>query len=325
MNVTHSTKKVKRAVEYARRTDFSEAARRYGMCRQTISKWDKRYDGTLESLKHLSTAPRTNSRGVTDDEVDLVMWAWKKWGKHGGDWVYANLFRKKGFKRCRTTMYSILKANGITFKKQKRRRQNKPYFGALVPGQKLQMDVKYVPTECLPKGHEKLYQYTIIDEATRMRYIEIFQERSQWNTVIFVKNAIKFFGFELKEIQTDNGTEFTNKFLNTEKLAAFEKFARLKKIVHKLIRPATPRHNGRVERSHRTDQKHFYDFAKFKSFEDCKKKAEKWLKEYNNTPIRKYHWLTPRELLQLYNDTHKPLTEEFIAEFAKSQGLKQAA
>jgi transposase InsO family protein len=324
-SITYTTKKIKRAVEFARKTDYSEAARRHGMTRQTIAKWDKRYDGTLKSLKHKSRAPHNCPRKHTESETELVMKIWKKFGKHGGDFVYGKLFRKYGFNRCRTTMYAILKEEGVVFKKQKRKHKNKTYYGAKIPGEKMQMDVKYVPKECLPEGHKKLYQYTIIDEATRKRYIEIYDEHCQWNTVKFVTNALKFFEFDIQKIQTDNGVEFTYKYLKTEKLSPFEKLARLKKIIHQLIKPATPRHNGRVERSHRTDQKHFYDFAKFKSFEDCQKKAKKWLKDYNNMPIRSFKYMTPNEILELHKQQQKPLSKDFIADFVRTQGLPRVA
>ena len=61
-------------------------------------------------------------------------------------------------------------------------------------------------------------------------------------------------------VQTDNGFEFTNRFSNSKRdlPTLFEKTAAELGIRHKLIRPYTPRHNGKVERSHREDQKRFY-------------------------------------------------------------------
>lgn len=90
----------------------------------------------------------------------------------------------------------------------------------------------------------KLYQYTAIDEATRIRCRVIFDEHSSWNTVRFLHYVRKKFPFEIKCVQTDNGTEFTNALLNPGKLSEFEQYLNKERITHKRIRPATPRHNG---------------------------------------------------------------------------------
>lgn len=77
-------------------------------------------------------------------------------------------------------------------------------------GIKCQMDVKYVPKECYSgTTPDKFYQYTIIDEATRARFIYPYKEKSSFSTIYFVKRAIVYFGHQPKIIQTDNGSEFT--------------------------------------------------------------------------------------------------------------------
>ena len=71
-------------------------------------------------------------------------------------------------------------------------------------------------------------------------------------------------------------------------------------IKHKLIKPKTPRHNGKVERSHRKDQERFYYKKKFKSFEEYEKKLGYWEKEYNNFPMKPLGWKSPNEQLKEY-------------------------
>jgi len=68
-------------------------------------------------------------------------------------------------------------------------------------------------------------------------------------------------------------------------------------IEHKLIKPRTPRHNGKVERSHRKDQERFYFQRVFVSFEDFKEKLKRWMTEYNNFPMKPLNWLSPNEKL----------------------------
>jgi transposase InsO family protein len=327
-NISYETKFRKRVVEFAAKHDNnSEAGRKYGVSRQRVGVWRSRYDGTLESLLPHSTRPKSHPNQSTTEEIELVLRMWKRHKKYGLDYVYGLLVRKKSFVRERTTMYNILKRNGCLKKKKNppRKRKNKEYHGATIPGQKLQMDVKYVPKECLPVGHKKLYQWTIIDEATNLRFTQFYDDKANINSVKFAVAARKYFPFELQEIQTDNGTEFTNRFLNTKKLSSFERYTRLAKIRHKLIRPATPRHNGRVERSHRTDDKYFYEQNKFSGLEELRKNGEKWLEKYNNMYMRKFGYLSPMEIYGIYERYHQPLTPKFIAAFNPRQGLAQAA
>jgi len=66
---------------------------------------------------------------------------------------------------------------------------------------------------------------------------------------------LKFFKFKVECVQTDNGAEFTNRFTTEkDKPTLFEKELSAHGIKHKLIKPYTPRHNGKVERSHIPDE-----------------------------------------------------------------------
>ena len=61
----------------------------------------------------------------------------------------------------------------------------------------------------------------------------------------------------------------------------------------KLIRPYTPRHNGKVERSHRKDQKRFYSCHAFYSLDDFAKQLAVHNRRSNNLPMRPLRWLSP--------------------------------
>lgn len=100
--------------------------------------------------------------------------------------------------------------------------------------------------------------YTMIDEASRERFIYPYKEASDYSTVDFVKLAIKYFGYIPEIIQTDNGGEFTNT-RTTKRVYALDRRCSELHIVHKTIRPRTPWHNDKVERSHRNDQERFYN------------------------------------------------------------------
>ena len=130
------------------------------------------------------------------------------------------------------------------------------------PGQRIQLDVKVVPRRCIADPELRLYQYTAIDEFTRLRFLAAYPEQSTCSSADFLKKLFKWYarrGIRVECVQTDNGFEFTNRFSNSRRdlTTLFETPAAQLGIRHKLIRPYTPRHNGKVERSHREDQKRF--------------------------------------------------------------------
>ena len=183
------------------------------------------------------------------------------------------------------------------------------------PGQKVQIDVKYVPKACLSKElqerGDRFYQYTAIDEYTRIRYTWFINEHSTYSSSEFAKLVVKYFPFKIKTIQTDNGAEFTNRlswhgFMKNKK-TLFEKTLEELGIEHKLIKPYTPKENGRVERSHRKDQERFYYGKVFCSLEDLRNRGKYWRKEYNNFPMRPLGWLSPREFIEKYKSQEESL------------------
>ena len=153
------------------------------------------------------------------------------------------------------------------------------------------------------KEEKRFYQYTIIDEATRERFIYPYEEQCPQSTIDFIKRAIIFYGYKPNIIQTDNGAEFTyTRQTKNDKEHLLDKFCRIHKIEHKTIKPRTPRHNGKVERSHRNDNERFYKWLKFYSYEDLLKQMKAYLIRSNEIPIsvlssrdKKQKWLTPKE------------------------------
>jgi len=297
---TYDTNKRKKACDdYLRGHTKTETCIKQGITRPTLDSWLRRYNGKRESLVDKSKKPRSSPKQCRAEEIDLVIKAWQEIGEFGGDYVYGILLREKGFKRHISTMYKILNKYQLIKKEKPKRRENKPYDTAKYPGEKLQMDVKFVPKGSLAREieGEKWYQWTIIDEATGLRYLEWFRDKKAFNSCKFVMNARRFFPFKLHEIQTDNGSEFVNEYL--------DKMLESLGIRHKRIRPATPRHNGKVERSHRVDEKFFYDGVVCKNFEELEDLGRKWNREYNNMYMRKFNWLSPNEVYELYKQAPK--------------------
>ena len=183
----------------------------------------------------------------------------------------------------------------------------KPYEQMQYPGQRVQIDVKFVPSACIANNAagEKYYQYTAIDEYSRYRFLEAFQENSTYSSAQFALHVIEHFakmGIKVECIQTDNGFEFTKRFGGSapDDLTLFERTLKQRGVHHKLIRPYTPRHNGKVERSHRKDNEYFYATHTFHSFEDFKAQLAVHSRKYNNFPMRPLGWKSPKEVLNLF-------------------------
>jgi transposase InsO family protein len=168
-------------------------------------------------------------------------------------------------------------------KKKKRSRKPKPYQRADYPGQKLQIDVKFVPSECAVDGR-KYYQYTAVDECTRWTFREMYDEHSTYSSKDFLDKLIRRAPFPIREIQTDNGTEFTNTLLviKAKHKTLFEEALLDMGILYHRIRIATPRHNGKVERQHRTDSERFYSRMRMFSLEDGRKQLAVYQQQSNN-------------------------------------------
>ena len=180
----------------------------------------------------------------------------------------------------------------------------KPYGQMTHPGERIQIDVKFVPAVCLvneAKG-EKFYQYTAIDEYSRRRYVEAFEEHSTYSSAVFVDHLVKAFPFPPECVRTDNGSEFTSRFTsNKDRLTLFEERLQEHGIRHKLIRPYTPRHNGKVERSHRKDNERFYATHTFYCFQDFSKQLKVYnYRDYNLFLMRPLGWKAPAQVLKDY-------------------------
>lgn len=304
MNIlTQEAKKKQAVVKFAIRKGKSEASRKYGVSLSSVKRWCKRYDGTWKSLVEKSHRPHSHPNRHTEREERQIKNSFKKcYARYGWDGVYSDLTRK-GYSRSFSGMVYAAKRLGLTEepKPKKKNRKSRRYPEILVPGEKVQIDVKEVPYNCLRgkvlRDGKHLYQWTAIDECTRMRFIYGFEEHTPENTVKFLKMLIKAFPFKIQTIQTDNGTEFTYKYISETEISPLDKALNKLGIKHKLIPPRTPWHNGKVERSHRNDQRYFYDWETFRNVDELNEKLEKHLEWSNNKPMRTLGYKSPKQLL----------------------------
>lgn len=281
--------------------NISDTARLYRISRQSIHRWISRWDGTLESLMDGSHRPHRHPSQQTPRERDLVLRVQRQNKRLGLVCLWIHLRLKHGYGRTLTALYKLLRREGILpGPKRRTRRKVKQYEPILVPGERIQMDVKYVPKRCLvgDLSKKQLYQYTAIDECTRWRYIAVFDELSTYSSVGFLHQVLKRFPFQVQCVQTDNGSEFTSRFHNADHPSAFEAELAEFGIRHKPIAPATPRHNGKVERSHRTDQERFYNDRRFFSLRYLQEQMKRYLWASNQQPLSCHGWRSAQQMLE---------------------------
>jgi len=295
-----------RVIKDARRLgNVADAARLHRVSRQSVHRWIGRYDGTLESLMDRSRRPHHHPNEHSPEEIKRVIKVAHHNKRLGLVCLWMHLRMNYGYRRTVTALYRLLRREGvIPPPTKKRRRKPKPYEPILVPGERVQIDVKYVPRSCLVgrMRRRQFYQYTAIDECTRWRYVVIYDELSTYNSVRFVKDLMKRFPFEIACIQTDNGAEFTSRLQGARNPSAFESYLASEGIRHKLIAVATPRHNGKVERSHRTDQERFYAGNLFFSPKNLADQFHRYLKESNRRPLMAHGWRSANHMLQSYQE-----------------------
>lgn len=297
--ITYEANFRQRVIKYAEAHGVTASANRHHLSRKTVHKWKKRYDGTLESLEDRPRTPHHFPKQQTRAELKLV----KRYArKYRGDLLL-------GYEKA--CLYGYMRSYGC-FKrtaaklvrpqvKKRKPRKNKPYERAAYPGQKVQVDVKYVPSYCVVNG-EKYYQFTAKDECTRWTYREMYAEHSSVSAKDFLEHLVKAAPFPIRMIQTDNGAEFTNALLvvKSKHKTLFEQALLDMGIEYHRIRIATPRHNGKVERQHRTDELRFYKHMRMYSLEDGRKQLAKYQRESNNHIMTCLGMKSPNQVLALY-------------------------
>ena len=255
-------------MKYAEKYGVNRASRKYNKSRSYIYFWKARWDGNVESLACQSRRPHSHPNQHTEAELKLIQDMRRRNPNLGMIELWYRL-KKRGYTRRPESLFRVMRKLGLFPPlKEKKPYKPKPYEQMTRPGERVQVDVKVVPRNCIADPELRLFQYTAIDEFTRLRFLAAYPEQSTYSSADFLKRLVKWYarrGIHVECVQTDNGFEFTNRFSNSKRdiPTLFENTATQFGIRHKLIRPYTPRHNGKVERSHREDQKRFYSSHSF--------------------------------------------------------------
>lgn len=290
-------------IKYSYKHGVTNAAIKYKTNRQYIYRWRRRFDGSIESLRDQSRKPHRHPNQHTENEIKLIN-DLRRRNPDAGLVIFWVKLMQRGYTRTIPGLYRFLrKQNIMAVKPRNPKYIPKPYEQMDYPGQRIQIDVKFVPSVCLVNeaSGQKFFQYTAIDEYSRWRYVEAFKEHSSYSSAVFIDHLVKVFPLHIECIQTDNGQEFTKRLASyggSNKPTLFQVRLQEYGIQHKLIRPYTPRHNGKVERSHRKDNERFYATHTFYSFDDFSKQLKLYnQRDYNAFPMRPLKWKSPKNIL----------------------------
>lgn len=288
--------------EYAIKHGVTKAARRYRTYRQFVYRQLERYDGDVRSLALKSRKPKSSPNGHTETELSLIRASLKKNGAYGLAEVYVRC-RQNGYARSFASMCRQIRKRG--YKKPAIHKKSYCRYertDGKYPGDKVQIDIKYVPDDCIkfPCYGNRYYQITGIDEYSRKRVLRIVKEKSTHETSKYLRSLQDSMGFPIRAIQVDNGMEFVHDEDKTDKASAFELVAKELGLEIRRTRPYSPWQNGKVERSHREDGKILYGRKTFTSEKELLQQVAKHEHKYNSTAKTSLNFKTPNQMVSDY-------------------------
>lgn len=185
-------------MRYAEKYGVSRASRKYNKSRSYIYFWKACWDGTVQSLACQSRRPHSHPHQHTEAELKLI----------------------RDMRRPESLFRLLRKLGLFPVAEKKTAYRPKPYEQMTYPGQRVQVDVKVVPRKCIADPELRLFQYTAIDEFTRLRFLAAYPAQSTYSSADFLKKLQKWYarrGIRVECVQTDNGFEFTNRFSNSKR------------------------------------------------------------------------------------------------------------
>lgn len=276
--------------------NVSKTCRYFGISRNTFYKWLSRYEAHGEtSLCDRPRRPKNCPRETPRQTISKILYLRQNY-HFGPARIALYLHRYHQISIAASSVHRILQRNGLSRlpASQKHRAHHRRWkrYEKRQPGHRLQVDVKFL--ERVPATRKKLYQFTAVDDCTRIRVLKIFDACNQKTAIQFIDEVIRRLPFRIHVIQTDNGAEFQSRF---------HWHLQDQDIRHVYIKPRTPRLNGKVERSHRIDDQEFYQLLDQDGVSDdirlFNKKLREWERYYNfDRPHGALDGQTPYERLR---------------------------
>lgn len=295
--MTVSEREIKRklrVLNYAKEIgNISKACRFFGLSRQSFHLWKRSY----EKFGEQGLAPKKhgvsseNSPLKTPPEIEEKILYIRRHYHLGQLRISWYLKRYHGIQISAGGVRSVLKRHNLNRlpRNQKKKALKTIRYEKQVPGHHIQI-VKFLIFKKPDGSKTKRFQYTAIDDATRIRALKIYEKHTQQNAIHFIDHVIEKFPFRIQTVRTDNGHEFQSKFhWHVEDLG----------MRHVYIKPRTPRLNGKVERSQKTDQQEFYQLLEYSGDVDLGEKLKTWENFYNfDRPHGAFSGKTPYEILK---------------------------
>lgn len=269
-----------------------KTCRYFGIGRSSFYRWRDAYLKHGEvGLINAKPVPKSHPNQTPDEVVEKVLHLRRKYHL-GPIRIVWYLERYHSVSISDAGVYRILRRHGLNRlpRGTRLRKVHTTRYNKQVPGHHIQMDVKFLTFRGKQGQKLKRYQFTAIDDATRVRAMKIYKRHTQASAIDFVDYVIDKFPFRIREIRTDNGHEFQ---------AKFHWHVEDKGIRHAYIKPSSPQLNGKVERSHRSDEQEFYQLLTYKGDVDLEAKLDEWERFYNFArPHGAFNGRTPYEALR---------------------------
>ncbi|GAA2397481.1 IS481 family transposase [Actinomadura vinacea] len=264
--------------------NVAQTCRYFGISRQAYYIWYRRYQAEgVEGLRTRSKRPKTSPNATHVEVVGKIIYLRQNY-HFGPEKIAMYLKRYHDITISKSGVWRILKRldMGRLPASQRYKRHDKRWkrYEKQLPGHRVQIDVKFIEpiagvTTGRRGGRNKYYQFTAIDDCTRLRVLRIYPQLNQKTAIQFLDYVLQRLPFQVEVIQTDNGAEFQS---------AFHWHVLDKGIAHTYIKPRTPRLNGKVERSHRIDAEEFYSMLDGVLIDDAEvfnDKLREWEDYYN--------------------------------------------
>jgi transposase InsO family protein len=275
--------------------NVSATCRYFGITRQAFYKWLRRYEEHgLEGLRERSRRPHTSPSATKTEIVGKIIYLREHY-HFGPHKISMYLKRYHDVQISPSGVWRILKRLEMSrlpaSQRYKRHVERWKRYEKPLPGHRIQIDVKFIAP--IRRSRTKHYQFTAIDDCTRIRVLRIYDRLNQQSAIRFLDYVLEKLPFKAEVIQTDNGAEFGSQF---------HYHVLDRGIGHVYIKPATPRLNGKVERSHRIDAEEFYRMLGGVVIDDTElfnDKLQEWEDFYNfNRPHGALGGQTPYERLR---------------------------
>ena len=267
----------------------------------TFYLWYHRYLSLgVEGLRNKSCRPHKIQRWLPKDIIDTIIQLrlQRHYGPNRMSWY---LRQKHNWYVSKNTVWRLYKKHGLNRLGYRKKWQRYPQrYSKPLPGDRLQVDVKFLPNV----AGKRYYHFTAIDDCTRYRVMRIYDHNTVKSATDFINQVKAALPFAIKQVQTDNGSEFSDQFSwHLQDLG----------ISHRKTRVRSPEENGKVERSHRTDEAEFYRINQFVSIHHCMKLLRKWEREYNtDRPHTSLGGKTPSQYLHEKLKNHIPKSVQVV-------------